>query len=251
MTYFILGFGLLVGGLLMANWAASAKPGEVLAALKWVGLGLAVLIAVFLLATGRLGFLWAALFALLPWISRLRLAGRLWRAARGPRGGDSSRVATRFFDMTLDHDSGHMDGRIKEGRFAGRWLSELEEGERLDLAREVAREDAQSMRILETYLDRMHGAAWREAFGGDDGARGERYRGGFGGGEAGGGAESDAGGPMSREEAFRVLGLEPGASAAEIKRAHRRLMKVAHPDVGGSDYMASKVNEAKRVLLGD
>jgi DnaJ-domain-containing protein 1 len=151
--------------------------------------------------------------------------------------------------MTLDHDSGQMDGRIKEGPFVGRMLSELDEGERLDLAREVAREDAQSMRILEAYLDRVHGPDWRKAFGGDDGDRSGRYEGGFGGGEGAGGAAPDSG-AMSKDEAYRVLGLPHGASADEVRQAHKRLMKVVHPDVGGSDYMASKVNEAKRVLLG-
>ncbi len=253
MSYFIIGVGLLIGGLLLVNWAASAKPGEVLKALKWIGLGLGALVLLFLVVSGRLAFLWGLAAAALPWIGRLRLARRLWKAARGPRGGDSSSVSTRYFEMTLDHDTGAMDGRIKEGRFAGQWLSELSEGDRIDLAREVARADAQSMRLLEAYLDRMHGPEWRDAFGGEDGGRDGRYEGGFGGdgGAGGGGGSGSDSGPMSPEEAYKVLGLDPGAGKDDIKRAHRRLMKVAHPDVGGSDYMASKINEAKRVLLGD
>jgi hypothetical protein len=55
---------------------------------------------------------------------------------------------------------------------------------------------------------------------------------------------------MSREEALRVLGLGPGASADDIREAHRRLIRQNHPDTGGSDYLASKINEAKDVLLG-
>jgi hypothetical protein len=55
---------------------------------------------------------------------------------------------------------------------------------------------------------------------------------------------------MTAEEAYRVLGLAQGASTEEIKQAHRRLMLRAHPDLGGSDYLASKLNEAKDVLLG-
>ena len=55
---------------------------------------------------------------------------------------------------------------------------------------------------------------------------------------------------MSREEAYAVLGLKPGATAEEIRAAHRRLMRAAHPDSGGSDWVASRVNQARDVLLG-
>lgn len=57
-------------------------------------------------------------------------------------------------------------------------------------------------------------------------------------------------GGMSREEAYATLGLQPGADEAEIRAAHRRLMKACHPDHGGSDVLAARVNQAKDVLLG-
>ncbi|MDB5399817.1 MAG: hypothetical protein QOF70_2110 [Acetobacteraceae bacterium] len=77
-------------------------------------------------------------------------------------------------------------------------------------------------------------------------ARGRRI-GGMGPGPRSGGARS---GPMSRQEAYEVLGLHPNASEAEIKDAHRRLMRGAHPDAGGSDWLAARINQARDILLG-
>ncbi len=59
-----------------------------------------------------------------------------------------------------------------------------------------------------------------------------------------------SGGRMTRNEAFDVLGLQPDAPEEAVRAAHRRLMRSAHPDHGGSDWLASRINQARDVLLG-
>jgi DnaJ-domain-containing protein 1 len=82
------------------------------------------------------------------------------------------------------------------------------------------------------YLDRRD-AGWRE----------------YAQGDAASGRPAASGGKMSEQEAYQILGLEAGASADEIGRAHRTLMKKFHPDQGGSTYLAARINEAKEILL--
>jgi len=57
-------------------------------------------------------------------------------------------------------------------------------------------------------------------------------------------------GNMTPDEAYQVLGLRPGATEAEIRAAHHRLMRTAHPDSGGSDWLATRINQARDVLIG-
>ena len=57
-------------------------------------------------------------------------------------------------------------------------------------------------------------------------------------------------GPCPARKPMRCSGLHPGASEADIKEAHRRLMRGAHPDAGGSDWLAARINQARDILLG-
>jgi len=146
-----------------------------------------------------------------------------------PGTGQRTEVNTAFLKAWIDHASGDVGGTVLAGRFAGRTLDALTDGDLLDLRTECAA-DADSLRVLEAYLDRRLGADWRNARSAPP-PRGSR---------------SD----MSREEALAVLGLSEGATAEEIKAAHRRLIQRMHPDVGGSAELAARINRAKDVLLG-
>lgn len=54
---------------------------------------------------------------------------------------------------------------------------------------------------------------------------------------------------MTTEEACSVLGIDANASKEEIIEAHRKLIQKIHPDRGGNDYLAAKINQAKDHLL--
>jgi hypothetical protein len=150
---------------------------------------------------------------------------------RGQRSaGQTSQVRSQFLDMRLDHDSGALNGQIVAGAYAGRSLDEFDLPQ---LTAMISGFDAESVSLLESYLDRRF-PAWRQNAQGD---------------AAGGQRRATSGGKMTDEEAYQILGLQPGAGRDEIVRAHRSLMKKLHPDQGGSTYLAARVNEAKDTLL--
>jgi DnaJ-domain-containing protein 1 len=144
-------------------------------------------------------------------------------------GGQASRVRTTYIEMELDHDTGEMRGRILAGRYQGAALESLDVKALVALLGEI---DDESRALLMPYLDRRD-ALWREHAQGD----------------AATGRPAASSGKMSAEEAYQILGLEAGASADDIGRAHRALMKKFHPDQGGSTYLAARINEAKETLL--
>jgi hypothetical protein len=156
--------------------------------------------------------------------------GGLFGGGAKRSSGQSSRVRSQFLDMNLDHDSGELTGQIVAGPDAGRSLGEFDLPQ---LTAMMAGFDAESVSLLESYLDRRF-PAWRQDAQGNT-ARGQ--------------GRTTSSGKMTDEEAYQILGLQPGASRDEIGRAHRGLMKKLHPDQGGSTYLAARVNEAKDTLL--
>jgi DnaJ-domain-containing protein 1 len=252
MPYVILGIALLIGFMLLARAFVTADVHTLARTLKISGLALGGAFVVYLAATRQIEWLFSAAAVALPFLVRWRRMsqppqGWRWTGGSGTAqrsAGQSSTVETRFIRMSLDHDSSTIDGLVIDGGFAGRKLSELQLPDLLALLRECRLADEQSANVLEAYLDRAH-KDWREAGDGStDGAAGQQRSRTWGRGPAGSSA-------LTPEDAYKVLGLQPGATREEIKEAHRRLMRANHPDMGGSDYLASRINEAKDLLLGE
>ena len=191
--------------------------------------------ALLLLLRGRIG-LAAALANMVANFAGWRPMGggrSAFRAAgSAARSGRVTTARSAMIEMRLDHDSGAMTGLVLAGAYAGRTLEPLSRPELLSLRAELGRDDPDGVTLLEAYLDRRF-AGWREAEQSQGQARGS------------GGVS----GAMSRREAYAILGLPEGASAEEIIRAHRTLMKKFHPDHGGSTALAARVNQAKDVLM--
>ena len=232
MLYLVGGFAILGGLLLLVYLFVNADPARLARGLKVSGIVVAVAAVATLAISGRLAALLVPVAMMMPLLVRVRA---LLDRYRTPAAGQTSTVATPFLRMTLDHDTGSMTGTILQGRFSGMRVEELGGADLLALLRECRAEDEEGARLLEAYLDRVR-PDWRDEL------AGERP------GGSGGGARS-AGGDMTVEEAYAILGLAPGADAEAIKEAHRRLMVKLHPDHGGSDYLATKINRARDVLL--
>ncbi len=160
-----------------------------------------------------------------------------WRRNRSQRPlrsaeGQKSTVRSANLEMELDHDTGEMDGTILTGRLQGARLSSLSEEELLSLYSDF-RSDTESLSLLESFLDRYY-PDWHDQA--DSDASGNRK-------------DQSGFDNMTRQEAYQILGLEENASQEEIHQAWRRLMKGVHPDSGGSDFLAAKINTARDILL--
>ncbi len=224
-------FGLLV--LVLALWVlgviSRVDPKIAARVLKAAGGILAIGFAAFL---GLRGEIFVAVplglfgLGLLGWIP-FGMTGFTQRTRKS--AGQTSRVRSAYLEMELDHDSGTMRGRIVAGRRQGAALEALDVKTLAGLLEEF---DEESCALLVAYLDRRE-PSWSE----------------YAQGHAAAGRAAGSSGKMTEQEAYQILGVEPGASADVITRAHRTLMKKLHPDQGGSTYLAARINEAKEILF--
>lgn len=258
--YFFLGLCVLVGFLLLAKWYSGADPKNLAKIVPRVVIFLVVAILLMIVFTGRASLLVALAPMALLFLSRFRAMKNRFKAAMGPQPGQTSEVVTRYFRMTLDHDSGGLSGEVLEGSFAGQALDDLVPAELLSLWQEIVA-DAQSASVMESYLTRRLGPDWQEEMGLGARASGNGTSGGETSGSqdhsgwdsssdgSRGTADAPPGGTMTPQQAYEILGLEPGASKQEIREAHRRLLQKIHPDHGGSNFLAAQINRAKDLLL--
>ena len=241
MSRLLLLLTLAAGLFLLFRWLSRKSP-----RVAWQTL--AVLLALFLLAlvlTGRAHWLTAVFAALLPFartliallgtiplLKRLLAGMDAAKSRKAPSGGQTSTVQSKYIRMTLNHDTGDINGEVLAGQFKGMTLDQMNLEVLMQLLQQC-QDDEESVALLQAYLDRVYTDTWQQ----QAGAQGQKQT-------------ASASSEMSREEALQILGLSSNASEAEIIEAHRRLMQKLHPDRGGSDYLAAKINLAKDTLLG-
>ena len=239
----LIGAFALVLVLILMHGFTRADPKALVRVLRYFGAGVLVLAAAFFLVRGIV----PAAVLLGSMAYGVFTGGRVWPGGwphwhfpspgGGPRTqtGQSTRVATDWVEMELNHDTGDMSGHVLRGLFSGQSLQQLTDEDVLRFYAEAGAADSETARLLEAYLDRRLGGDWRRKAN-DKTSHSQRGR-----------RSSSA---MTREEAYRVLGLSLSATEEDIRAAHRRLILNLHPDRGGTDYLAAKINEAKDVLLG-
>lgn len=234
MVTLLYGAAALIAVWWLSKQFANTNPAALAKGLKLAGGAAAVVGAGVMLVRGRfdIAFMLGGAAAWIFGWSRFSLPGFARRTATKP--GSVSRVRSALVEMELDHDTGEMNGSVLAGPLLGRALNDLDEAALTALHAECRRSDPEGVRLLEAYLDRRF-PAWREHAEGDADTR------------PGGHAKPGA---MTEQEAYQILGVEPGAADEEVRRAHRTLMMKLHPDQGGTTYLAARINEAKEVLLG-
>lgn len=225
------------------RWFLRTPPAVIAKHSRQVLLALGAVALLFLAGTGHLpwlvallGALLAAAIRLLPLLHFAPLLQRLWRQIRPQSGarGDARRstVDARYVRMWLEHVSGEIDGEVLAGPFAGKRLSALGLADLMNIYRHCRANDADSAALLQSYLERVYGEDWKTTASTEAGRESQPGR-----------------ASMTPEEAYAVLALAPGASKDQIITAHRRLILRFHPDRGGSDYLAAKINQAKDLLI--
>ena len=224
--------------IILIRRAQRQPPHKRRAAYIQIILGSAVVGVVVLTLMGKMHWIGAALTGALVFARQmLPLLIRILPMLGGLRGqntsaaGKQSEVSSQILKMTLDHDSGDLSGVVLEGTYRDWLLEELDREQLDELMAFCQREDADSAQLLASYLEQR----FPDEPGANDNAQ---YQ------------DSGHSSGLTRAEALSVLGLPDDATDEDIVSAHRTLIQKLHPDRGGNDYLAAKINEAKDFLLG-
>ncbi len=203
------------------------------------GLYLVALLAILLVLTGRLhwiGAVVAALFAVIKTLGpRLLVLLPMLSKLRGSTFSNPV-ISTRYLRVSFNLRNRSLSGEVIAGEQQGRKLEDLTDTELQQLLTQYQQLDPESARLLSAYIYQF-----RRQHGHTDGQ--QQYSG----GNTGSGTTGNTN--LDRHEALQILGLADDASREDIIQAHRRLMQKLHPDRGGSDYLAAKINQAKDFLL--
>lgn len=199
---------------------------------------LAVVLVVWLTVTGRMHWVGAALTGAfvflrqtLPWVLRALPFLQRWRQSQSSGSGQSS-IQTSFLSATLDHDTGNISGEVISGLHEGWRLDDLSTEQLEGLLVQYSSDDQESAELLRAYLAQRNDWEDQEAEQRSEQAQAAQAM-------------------SSRAEALATLGLDDTANEEDIIAAHRSLIQKLHPDRGGNDYLAAKINQAKDFLLND
>lgn len=245
--HFILVFLFFIFCFFTIRWLVSINPRVLAASLKWSILFLLVVLSVFLVITGRLGaaisfliggiiFGWR-LLNFLPLLSKVFNFINMAKVSNGrasSKEARSSEVRSKSLCMTLDHDTGKIDGYITTGKLSNQALSGLDISILLGFRNEIIGQ-TDCVALLETYLDQRF-SEWRDGSFENHGPSSD-------------GASSTLFNQMTEAEARRILGVESKSDKKAVKQAYRNLISKMHPDVGGSEYLTAKINQAKDILM--
>ena len=202
-------------------------------------LGVAALAAIVLTAMGKMHWVGAAVTGLLvaarqmlPLLIRAFPLLQQWSRQKPSPDGQHSEVKTALLRMTLDHSSGELQGEVLAGPFADWTLAEMSREQLQALYSYCQEQDADSEQLLISYLEQRFPNGWEHD-------------------EINQSSEQAPSGSITRSEALAVLGLAEDATRDDVVTAHRSLIQKIHPDRGGNDYLAAKINEAKDFLIKD
>ena len=225
MSYFFLGILLLLFVVTIAYLFTNAKPAAVARFVRTSGVVILLLLVAYLTLTGRLFALFGLLPLVAPAISKLRAYFLRQKFERQAASGNKSHLESQYLKMTLDHQTGEIEGVVLQGNFKQKSLESLTYEDLIALFTEI-KDDPKSVQMLENYMNLRFGQDWSH----------ETKQ------------TKSTNSKMSVDQAYEVLGLEKGASKAEIKKKYHALMQALHPDQGGSNFLASQINEAYEIL---